>query len=363
VFIATFLILSLVMTVNFLASFYYLPGDLDTFVVSGKAASDGVYNPYSIPSLRYDIPLYNRNPPFSLLFFMPLSKYTTDQIFPMLYCISLILIVLSIILLYYFYNLKVPFEHVGVVLASSGLWIALSVGQIYVFLLFAIVLAWIFIKRQRYIYAGILIGFVIAIKPNFVIWAILLFVGGNYILAVASLMSALFFTLLPMPFLGLGAFTGWIEMNFSADKFGGLTLVENGSILGVLNSVGLLWVGYILVVLFFAGSALWVYFKRPDIETISRLSLSVSLLANPLAWNMWSIVLFPFYFTPKRNNWFVWSAILFMIPPPVLHFITENFPSLKFFTMGTVYFAAFFFAFVSVFVSSTTDPSYIQTVN
>ncbi len=339
---------------NFLlSSHYYHPGDLDSFLSSGRAAMNRT-NPYTAGTQHYG-PLFNRNPPISLLAFMPLSNFTVDQVYPIMYVVSAVLSIASVIMLYLWYRPNIPFLHASVIFASSGLWTIFSVGQIYIFLLLDMVIAWILIHKKNYILAGLFIGFLVSIKPNFILWPVLLFLAGFRKVSISAIVSAIVFTLIPAPFLGLSAYFEWLKLNSTVFAENGMYFPENSSAFGFADRLGAIWIGYVIVAFILCLTIFWIFKSRPDIELVGRAAIVVSMLASPLGWNMYSALMLPIFFIPKWNKAIVLASILFMIPSSVLHDISTE--SLLFLNLsGSVYFLGLILALISILVLSRYNP-------
>lgn len=300
---------------------HFPPGDLDSFLSSGKAAASGE-NPYTaLTSEGYA--LFNRNPPVSLLAFMPLKDYTVKQVVPFMRAISAFLLVLSVVLLYVAYRPKTPFVHVAALMAASGFWIIYSVGQIYMFLVFFIVLAWIFMERKRYVLAGIFIGVVVAVKPSFIIWPGLLFLAGYFKLSISAILSTAIVTLLPAPILGFDVYLEWIKLNSTAFLEEGMILPDNMSAFALGCRIGVPWLGFLIVGIIGLAAMIWLFVKKPSLENICKAALVISVLASPFGWTMYAAFFLPIYFVQKWDKFLVISSIILMIPGNTLRYLSS----------------------------------------
>ncbi len=330
---------------NFLlSSHYYHPGDLDAFLSSGRAVINGT-NPYTGWTQHYGL-LPNRNPPISLLAFMPLSNFTVEQVYPIMYAVSAVMSIASVIMLYLWYRPNIPFLHASVIFASSGLWSIFSVGQIYIFLLLDIVIAWILIHKKNYLLAGLFIGFLISIKPNFILWPFLLFLAGFRKVSISAIISAIFFTLIPAPFLGLSVYFEWLKLSSTAFAENGMYSPENASAFGFADRLGAIGIGYVIVAFILCLTIFWIFKTRPDIELVGRAAIVISVLASPLGWNMYSALMLPIFFIPKWNKPIVLASILFMIPSPTLHELSDLSP-ISLILTGSFYFMGLMLILIS----------------
>ena len=352
IFIWIFIIL--IIFVNIRLTFWsdhFQPGDLDSFLSSGKAASSGE-NPYTaLTSEGY--PLFNRNPPVSLLAFIPLKNYTVNQVLPYMRAFSALLLVFSVVLLYLTHWPKSPFVHVAALMAASGFWIIYSVGQIYMFLVFFIVLAWFFMERKRYILAGIFIGVVVAVKPSFIILPGLLFLAGYFKLSISAFISTVITTLLPAPILGFEVFREWIKLNSTAFLEEGMILPDNMSAFAFGCRIGIPWLGFVIVGIIGLATIIWLLIKKPSLKTIFKAGLVVSVLASPFGWTMYVAFFLPIYFVQKWDKLLVIASIIFMIPGATLRYLS-SFSQTALVAVGIISFTACLLLLISIASSAPT---------
>ena len=116
-------------------------------------------------------------------------------------------------------------------LTLAGLWHTLVLGQIYILLLFFTTLGWIFLRREQYIAAGVAIGLIVAIKPNFIIWPLFLLISGYSLTSAISVISGLVISLIPVAVYGTKIYTQWLAA--SSLQIETLRMPGNSSILGL----------------------------------------------------------------------------------------------------------------------------------
>ena len=317
--------LTSIIIINLSFAFYFWdPGDLDSFLSSGFAVARGL-NPYTAYAIHYSSPEYpalNFNPPLSLLFFAPLSKIDLYTLHPYWIVVSLFCFFISIILLIQKYKPK--YYMIMWVFAFSALGDILALGQIYIFLLLLITLAWILLDEHHDIMAGILIGILIAIKPNFAIWPLFLFIIQCRKVSIISFISAIFYSLLPIIIWGPKVYFEWLPI-----ALGQVKDALNVSLIGVAIHFHLTWLKIPLMIVIIGSAAIWSYFKKPNLHNLSGVALLVSLIASPLAWPTYTIILIPIFLSrPWSNNLFI-AAAVFLIPAGLLNHLQYSFPSIS----------------------------------
>jgi hypothetical protein len=147
--------------------------DFGSFVAPGHAAAAGL-DPYGVYPLTYrttygnvTVEAPNLNPPISVLVFEAVSSVDPVSAFRGWYVISLILYVITVGMLVREYPGRFPPIHVAWAFGFAGFWGTLHWGQIYAPLALITTGAWLLLRRRHYAPAGLLIGALVAIKPNF----------------------------------------------------------------------------------------------------------------------------------------------------------------------------------------------------
>ena len=121
----------------------------------------------------------NLNPPVVLYPFRLLSRLNPQASFVTWSCISAVLFVLSTVLILHMYPDKERKIRVLWILGMGGVWYTFQLGQIYTILLLLTTAAWLSLWKRKWVAAGIFIGAVCAVKPNFLVWPVLLVVGRS----------------------------------------------------------------------------------------------------------------------------------------------------------------------------------------
>ena len=300
--------------------------DFGSFYASGLQIQNGE-NPYS-PDSEYvwkfnfsrvgaGGKMINLNPPITAMVFGYISRFNPDQAFKMWQAVSAILFTGLIFVLTAVYKQNMTPAIFIWAFTLAGFWQTLTLGQIYVFLLLCIVLGWIFIQRKKYILAGIAIGLVVAIKPNFIIWPIFLLVSGYYVTFLVSALSSLLISLIPVLFYGIQIYKQWLEA--SALRIETLILPGNSSILGLTARFHEITAGIVISIILVC-TLLYLSKQKTSMsieysEHISALGIIASILASPISWAGYTIFLLPIFFSLKKWTYPVMiSAAILSIP-------------------------------------------------
>jgi hypothetical protein len=315
--------------------------DFGSFVASGRAAGEGL-NPYGIYplTLRVELPGFeswnpNLNPPISALLFQAFDvadPYVTYQVWRW---ISVAVYAAAIVLLVSRVSNRVEALIIAVwAFALAGFWDTLFLGQIYLPLVLAGIAAWLLLERGAWLWAGLLIGVVVAMKPNFLVWPVLLFLSGHYRSAIAAFVTAGVISLIPLVIYGPEVYRQWFEL-VAAD--GDRTLfLTNGSFAGLAARAGIPALGLVLGFLLLAGLAVWALWRRPNVLTVSALALLASVLASPLGWIHYTLFLLPVIVRHWHQPTMRIVALLLIVPVP---FIIDQLgkPAWIQLTIGSVY--------------------------
>jgi hypothetical protein len=297
--------------------------DFGSFVASGRAASEGL-NPYGVYplTLRVELPGFeswnpNLNPPISALLFQAFDvddPYVTYQVWRW---ISVVAYAAAILLLVGRIGSRVEALVITVwAFALAGFWDTLFLGQIYLPLVSAGIAAWLLLERGAGLWAGLLIGIVVAMKPNFLVWPVLLFLSGHHRAATAVFVTAGAISLIPLLIYGPEVYRQWFEL-VAADGSRALFLT-NGSFAGLAARAGVPSLGLVLGFLLLAGLAAWALWRRPDVLTVSAMALLASILASPLGWIHYTLFLLPVIVRHWHKPDMRIVALLLIIPVPLI---------------------------------------------
>jgi len=318
--------------------------DFGSFVASGRAAREGL-NPYGVYPLTLHVALPgfeawnpNLNPPISALLFQVFDWADPAVSLRIWWWISVACYVATVLLLLRRYGRSQPLV-VTVALALwmfalAGFWDTLFLGQIYLPLVLAGTVAWLLLERGENIWAGFLIGLVVAIKPNFLVWPVLLFLAGHRVPAIVTVAVAAIISAIPLAVYGPEVYRQWFEL-VASDRERAFFLT-NASFAGLAARAGVPALGLILSVGLLGGLAVWAFWRRPSVMRASALALMASLLASPLGWIHYTLFLLPVFLSEWRKPAMRVAGLLLIIPVP---FIIEQFtkPAWIQVTIGSVY--------------------------
>ncbi|WP_410217217.1 glycosyltransferase family 87 protein [Paracoccus sp. (in: a-proteobacteria)] len=315
--------------------------DFGAFVASGRAAAEGL-DPYGIYPLTPHVVLPgfeswnpNLNPPISALLFQMFDLAEPAVSLRIWLWFSIACYAGTVLLLVRRYGRGVEGPFVAVwAFGLAGFWDTLFLGQIYLPLLLMAVGAWLLLERGELVWSGILIGLVVAMKPNFLVWPVLLFLSGHRQPALICVATAVAISLIPLVFMGPEVYQQWFSLVASdGDRAFFLT---NASLSGLAARAGFPDVGTPLGAALLLGLAAWAFRQRPGIIAASGPALVASVLASPLGWIHYTLFLLPvlLHHWDRRGMWIV--AGLLVVPVP---FVIDQFSRAQWvqLTLGSVY--------------------------
>src|SRR5688500_4124058 len=300
--------------------------DFGSFYASGLKSQNGE-NPYDPNSeFIFDInfsrvgaggKMMNLNPPISVVFFRALSYFDPHQSLIIWQIASVILYAGAVITLARYYRKNITPTKIIWAFTLAGFWHTVVLGQIYSVLLLLTALGWILLQKRKYAWAGLAIGLVVAIKPNFVIWPIFLLASGYYVTFLAAAVCGLIVSAIPIIFYGTKIYSQWLEA--STLRIETLMMPGNNSIVGLTSRFQNMNLGIILSVVAVAALLIVSTSKKSNnlesSERISALGILASLLASPISWTGYTILLLPVFFS--RRKWtfpVIISAAILSIP-------------------------------------------------
>ena len=355
--VALLLVLLIVWSVR-----WALPGgelrDYGSFIASGRAGAQGL-NPYGIYPLTFHVVLPgfdvwnpNLNPPISVPVFAQFDRLDAHTGFRVWWIVSLCCYLAGVWMLARTYPRRPPLLS-GWALALAGFWDTLALGQIYLPLVLATIAAWILLDRGRMAAAGILIGVVVAIKPNFAVWPLLVLFAGHWRAPAAAALTAVSISLIPLLAYGWDIYTQWITLLLS-DR-GRAAFLTNASLVGLTSRAGFASVGVVLSGLLLLFLAAHVVRRRPDPLSASALGIAGGILASPIAWVHYTLFLLPVFFVWPLSLPLRLAAVLMIVPVPILLQYLDA-PAWQQLTIGSAYNWAALLACAGV-ISSTMKPA------
>jgi hypothetical protein len=297
--------------------------DFGSLWASGNLANQGL-NPYGEHSSTFRVTTpggqwsaVNLNPPFSVLLFQPLARLDPALGFRALQVASAMGYVMLILVLIHHTPTPDAWLRVLLLFLWHPFWSTLELGQIYVLLL-PLAAAGLLLGERRPILAGVCIGLLVALKPPYVIWPLLLLVGRHGRPALVGLGTAAILTLLPAVFGHLDWYPEWIAAARTASAL--QYLHDNLSALALLTRLGVPPLAAIAAMATaLTALAVLVWQRRWAAPRISAIALIASWWASPVAWVGYALWLGPIFLS--HRYWpeaLLIAAVLFAIPGPLL---------------------------------------------
>lgn len=286
--------------------------DLAIFWASGKAQMLGL-NPYVANNLPGVPPSagINFNAPPILLLFAPLSHLD-------FYVLRAIWLVLTLAVYAVVAREVRRWQPVsawrdGALLGCAGLWSTVWFGQIYVVMLLAVVGVYLFLRRNPDDWrAALLIGLVAAVKPNFLLWPFVLFCAGYRRLALLAGGAFLFFSSLPALAFDPRVDGQWVRaVLWTAGGPDSPQDIAITSLLPRLHVYG----QTIPILLAIAAIVGWFsYCFRPSLSNSCDLGITATLLAGPLTWLGYTVLLLPIVWRRKWTSPIALAVAVLCIP-------------------------------------------------
>jgi hypothetical protein len=312
IFLGTLVVVSLVLSLP-----RQFIGDVAVFVGAGRLATLGL-NPYGVADITprgpNGVPFPNLSPPVSVLLFQQIASVEPVILFRAWYAVSLALYVLVLIAFTRGFSGSPSLIQMLWALAIFPLWLTVGIGQVQVALLALATVAWLALPAKRDVVAGIAIGIIIAWKPNFVLWPILLFLSGRRRTSLIALVVSGILSLWPVFVYGPSIYREWIEATVQTTSgIGGYGLLSF-----LANDVGIPWLGLPLSVLIVLCTVGWALRVHPSAERAGEVALIVSLLALPVTNAAYFVLLVPIFLRRAWNAPTTVAAVLLLVPWPLL---------------------------------------------
>ena len=295
--------------------------DYGSFYASGRAASEGL-DPYAIYPLTFHVVLPgfeswnpNLNPPVSLPLFEFFATANPHVGFRLWWAFSFVCYVAAVGLLLWRYGRNRWLAGLWAV-SMAGFWDTLALGQIYLVLVLAAVGAWLLLDRGRPILAGLLIGLVVAVKPNFLVWPALLLLAGHVRPVAAAAGAALLLNLAALLIYGAEVYLQWAALVLGDSERA--LFLTNASLSGLAQRLGSPELGMLLSAGLLAVLALRAMRHGMSLEQASALGLLGAVMASPIAWVHYTLFLLPIFFTAPASPLLLASAALLVVPVHVV---------------------------------------------
>jgi alpha-1,2-mannosyltransferase len=336
--------------------------DFGSFMASGIAAVNG-QNPYSTNSPLILVVFFkwiggsfsapNLNPPITVLLFEGISRFDPFIALATWRILSATGYILSLLVLARVYRHSSTLFRITWAICLAGFWHTIQLGQIYIPLLMLVVAFWVLSESKHLKLAGIALGILISIKPNFIYWAILVGIGGYWSAFFVAACTALLISIVPLLIYGPTIYMQWLTTLHGSPE-AGLLLPGNSSLQSLsLHFSGHGWPGVVLSIILALAGVYIAFRSRSDIRIINSLGIILSLLVSPIAWTGYTIFALPIFLA--KDRWSTTdkiSATLFLIPIWVVLGIA-SISQMTFHVFGWVYGWGLLFLLAGVFIDYT----------
>ncbi len=271
--------------------------DFDSFWRSARALLEG-QNIYDT-----GVELVNLNPPLWTVLISPLGLLEPITAYRVFVLISLVVVVGYLAWTVEELRLRPRLTVVGVMmlLLSSPLLATLALGQVYPVLALGLVAAWVADRRDESEISGAALGLVVALKPSLLPVLLWPLVRRRWGALLAALISGVVATLVGVLVLGAGATLDYIRVlreqpvstywdNASLPSAAARLFTENPYAQNVATLPWMVGVGYALGIIAIVLTAIRV---RHGPEVGLWALVAASLLASPIAWHNYLVLLGP----------------------------------------------------------------------
>ncbi len=297
--------------------------DFGSLWASGQAANDGL-DPYDPSPMTFRVRTptgeqvaVNLNPPLSVLFLQATAWFDPSFMFRFWQLGSALTYVAIVLLLTRLFPSPDGWLRALLMLLWQPFWSTLELGQIYIALMVPTTAALLLIDRHPTA-AGLCIGLLAALKPPFLLWPLLLLGARQWRPALVAIGASVGLSAVPAILGHLAWYEQWVEA--SRDTARTLLLTDNLSWLSVLvrfgvpANIGLALIGVALLLLL-----VFVARQRMPARQVSAIALVAAILASPVAWVAYVVLLVPIFLT--RRYWpepLLVASLLFAVPGALL---------------------------------------------
>jgi hypothetical protein len=305
-------------------------GAFGSFWSSGRAASEGL-NPYgyyppvwhgmAFPGgpMLYDV---NLNPPVLLPLFQLFARFPIRDGGAYWTLISLLLFISGTALLLFTARPLLQKRKVVWLLMSVATIETVALGQIYAlpFFLCCCIATWMARdKPPAAIY--VVVGLVIAMKPNFGLWIVVLFLLGYKIPAFISASTAFILSVVPIFIYKPSIYPQWLLAYAHIPHY---IFPTDVSIAGMFTRLGSRPVGLVLSIALGAALLFFVHRMRPSEVDVSGIALCAGVLCSPLAWFHYSLLAAPFFAVSRRWGRLETCAAALMFAPDMQGYVMNR---------------------------------------
>jgi len=294
--------------------------DYGSFIASGSAAVEG-RNPYGedeplvlVQPVAGSDPVRNPNlnPPISVLGFSALARFDPTKGLMWWRVATLLMHLAAIALAAASARMRIPKPRFAWALAVFCLWETVRWGQVYAIVEVLVALALLGLLRKRPTTAGAAIGLAVAIKPNLALWLLALLAARQYRAFISAALAFLVAWAIPLAVYGAEIYLQWID---AARSYAGALRNANGSIPSLMAFLGASrLMSYGIAGTLTAGTLVLVWRRPGNLDLANETGLALSILAAPVAWAGYSILLVPSLLTRSWDRATRVAIVLLLFP-------------------------------------------------
>lgn len=295
-------------------------GVFGTFWASGWAVRHGD-NPYvAYPPLTWNPPAFgkhgprvldlNLNPPSMLTLFSwwsrfpPLAAALTWAVISTLLFIGVTGVLI--------HRYRPQRKQVWWLLTCSATILTLDLQQIYAILLILVIAAWFLLESDHDIEAGVLLGILVAIKPNLGLWPLFLALSGRLKSILPACVTAAVLSITPIFLYGPAVYPEWMRAT-GIDSHSIFPI--DVSIAGNFTRLGSRSAGLAVALLVLVLLAYLVRAAKPTLYETTGIAICASILCSPLGWLEFILLLTPVLFAKHWTTLTAIAALLLWIDP------------------------------------------------
>jgi hypothetical protein len=292
---------------------------LGSFWISGWAAAHHL-DPYAIYPLTWKfqqtgvlINDINLSPPCMLPVFELLSRLTIPAAIKIWTFASLLQFLGGVGLILVALKGKIQKRKILWLILSSSVLMTLWLGQDYSMAFFLACLVWLLFQSNRMDASAIVVGIIVAMKPNFGFWPVMLFLAGHRRAAAISTSTAIVLSALPILIYGPSVYLQWLHT--AALPVPHFIFPSDISLVGLFSRMGFHTTGIIGAVLVALALLFYVWRARPTQIETAVIAICAGILCAPLAWYYYILIAAPFFATSKSWGWYeTLTAVLLALP-------------------------------------------------
>lgn len=254
----------------------------------------------------------NLNPPIAIYGFVPFARLPVSEGYWIWVGISTAFCLAALAVLWCQFSNKRGLLMLLWTFALPGFWQTLQLGQVYMPLIFCAALGFVLIARnERLILAGLMIGVLIAVKPNFAIWPLFLWFAGGRKTTLSAIGTAALLSLMPLVVSGPHIYQDYARTlaHVGTDGTNG-----NSSLAALFARYGLPDLHLEIAFAILGPTTLLLWRTRASTIEASIVALPAILLISPVAWAGYIPFMLPVMFGRRWRRPEYIAAGLMVVP-------------------------------------------------